>query len=150
MNYMTSAPTSAIISPDCVRATIQQILRYAQTRFTDEQLEALSGVDARAIKSYRVEGREPSLSRALSLLCVLGGGDLNRVLACIGYAARPLDESDELPCGEVVACILTHGSTIARAAADGRIDHTEASDCRAAADRLLEAIVPMSSAGAAA
>jgi hypothetical protein len=150
MNARFAAPTGALVSPDCVRETIQKVLRAAQIRFTDEELARESGVDARAIKSYRVEGREPSLSRALSLLCVLGGGDLNRILNTIGYVARPLDESDELPCGEVVACILTHGSTIARAAADGRIDHTEASDCRAAADRLLEAIVPMSSAGAAA
>ena len=89
MNARFSAPTGAIVSPDCVRETIQKILRAAQVRFTDEELSEASGVDARAIKSYRVEGREPSLSRALSLLCVLGGGDLNRILNLVGYSARP-------------------------------------------------------------
>jgi hypothetical protein len=150
MNARFSAPTGAIVSPDCVRVTIQKILRAAQIRFTDEELSEASGVDARAIKSYRVEGREPSLSRALSLLCVLGGGDLNRILNLVGYSARPHDESDALPAGEVVACILTHTSTIARAAADGRIDHTEMPACRAAADNIIEVTIPMSSVGAAA
>ena len=150
MNAPFSAPTAALVSPDCVRETIQKILRAAQIRFTDEQLADLSGVDARAIKSYRVEGREPSLSRALSLLCVLGGGDLTRVLNLVGYSARPLDESDKLPCGEVVACILQHSTTIARAAADGRIDHTEGPAVRAAADGAMQALFPYSSAGVAA
>lgn len=150
MNAFFAVDKADRYGQDTVRDVVQKILRAAQIRFTDEQLSELSGVSARCIKSYRVEGREPSLGNALALLLVLGRTDLNRILALIGYVARPLDESDELPCGEVVACILTHGSTIARAAADGRIDHTEASDCRAAADHLLEAIIPMSSAGGAA
>jgi hypothetical protein len=150
MNARFAAPNCALISPDRVRNEMQKILRFAQTKFTDEQLADLSGVDARAIKSYRVEGREPSLSRALSLLCVLGGGDLNRILNTIGYCARPLDESDRRPCGEVVACILEHGTTFARAAADGRVDHTEEPAVRLAADNAIEALLPYSSAGAAA
>lgn len=151
MNFMcSSAPSRAAVSPDCVRETIQKILRAAQTKFTDEQLEAASGVSARCIKSYRIEGREPSLGNALSLLLVLGNGDLNRILATIGYIARPLDESDELQVGQVVACILQHGSVIATAAVDGRIDHTEQPDCQRAADEIIATVLPMSSAGKAA
>lgn len=150
MNAPFAADTTPLVSPDCVRETIQKILRAAQIRFTDEQLAALSGVDARAIKSYRVEGREPSLSRALSLLLVLGNGDLNRIVNMVGYSARPLDESDKRPCGEVVACIMRHGAVIANAAADGRVDHVEEPAVRLAADSAIEALIPYSSAGAAA
>lgn len=150
MNLMFSAPSRATVSPDRVRAEMMAVLRYAQTRFTDERLEQESGVDARAIKSYRVEGKEPSLSRALSILATLGQSDLNRILATIGYVARPLDESDELQVGEVVACILRHGSVIATAAADGRIDHLEEPHCQRAADELIATVLPLSSAGKAA
>ena len=138
MNALFAAPTNALVSPDCVRETIQKILRAAQVRFTDEQLAELSGVDARAIKSYRVEGREPSLSRALSLLCVLGGGDLNRILNLVGYSARPHDECDALPAGEVVACILTHTSTIAKAAADGHFDINDRRALKLVGQRQVE------------
>lgn len=150
MTAMFSAPSVALVSPDCVRETIQKVLRAAQIRFTDEQLEAASGVSARCIKSYRVEGREPSLGNALSLLLVLGNGELNRVLNLIGYSARPLDESDHLPAGEVVACILRQGSVIASAAADGRIDHLEQPDCQEAADRIIATVLHLSTAGRAA
>jgi hypothetical protein len=150
MNALFTAPTGGFVSPDRVRNEMQALLRYAQTKFTDEQLSEASGVPARCIKSYRIEGREPTLGNALSLLAVLGRPALNTILGMIEYAARPLDASDELPCGEVVACILTHSSTIARAAADGRIDHLEAPACRKAADDLIGVVLPLSSAGAAA
>jgi hypothetical protein len=151
MNARFSAPTSALVSPDCVRGTIQKILRSAQIRFTDEQLEAATGVSARCIKSYRVEGREPSLGNALAILLVLGKTDLNRVLDIIGYSAVPLDEAGKLPCaGTVVASGMASLSTLATAAADGRFDHTEMPACRQAADALIECVLPLSSAGAAA
>ena len=75
MSVNPSADKTPLVSPDRVRAVIQAVLRTAQQRgFTDTQLEELSGVSGRCIKSYRVEGREPSLSHALSILCALGGG----------------------------------------------------------------------------
>lgn len=151
MGFLISAPSRAIVSPDCVRDAMQKVLRAAQVKFTDEQLDELSGVDARAIKSYRVEGREPSLSRALSLLLVLGREDLNRVLALVGYQAVTLDEAGEMKAaGALVASCMESLAPLAHAAADGRFDHTEMPTCRQAADNLIAAVLPLSSAGAAA
>ena len=63
-----SASDVSIVSPDRVRLIVQAILRAAQAdNWADAQLAELSGVSARAIKSYRVEGKEPSLSNALPL-----------------------------------------------------------------------------------
>src|ERR1700741_2671349 len=93
----SSASDAAIVSPDRVRNVLQAVLRAAQADgWTDPQLERLSGVSGRAIKSYRVEGKEPSLSNALSLAVVLGPRAMNSILAIIGYSATPLDEADEI------------------------------------------------------
>lgn len=146
-----SADVSAIVSPDRVREVVQAILRGAQAKgYTDEQLEGLSGVKARCIKSYRVENREPSLSHALSIGVALGLPALNNMLAIIGYAVRPLDEADELQANVIVARGMQHLSVIADAAADGRIDHLERPTCQEAADMLIATVLPLSSAGQAA
>lgn len=151
MAEQSSVPDSGLVSPDRVRLTVQALLRAAQAEgWTDPQLDQLSGVPARTIKSYRVDGKEPSLSNALSLAVVLGPRALNALLAIIGYVARPLDEADEPNVALLVATGLTHFSTIATAAADGRIDHLEEPRCREAADQLIATVMPLSSAGAAA
>lgn len=147
---LSSAADSALCSREKVCSHLQAILRAAQTRFTDAQLEQLSGVPARAIKSYRIEGKEPPLSVALSLALVLGEGALNSLLSLVGYVARPLDEAGELNINSLVATSLQHFSTIATAAADGRIDHTEAPLCREAADMIIATVMPLSSAAGAA
>lgn len=139
-----------LVGPDRVRAVVCAMLRAAAQSFTDAQLEELSGVPARAIKSYRVEGREPSLHAALSIAAVLGKPAINSLLAIIGYSASPLDEADDLNPRQVVADGLRHFTIIAEAAADGRIDHTERPACREAADKIIEAVLPLSSAGDAA
>ena len=150
MNAPFSAPSCALVSPDCVRETFQRILRGAQCAWTDEQLEEASGVKARCIKSYRVEGREPSLAHALSIMSALGRrSGINPVLALIGYCGRPLDESDKRHPHQVVTALMAHGGTISKAAEDGRIDHLEEPLCREAADSIIEAVLPLSSAGAA-
>lgn len=133
---------------DRVCAILQGVLRGAQVRgITDEALHLISGVPARTIKSYRVEGKDPSLSNALSLLSALGPDALNAVLSAVGYAgAKPLGDSDELDARKIVADVLPHISTIAQAAADGRIDHTEQSECEAAADHIIAAVLPLSKA----
>lgn len=150
MSFHGSADRAPIVGPDRVRNVVQAILRAAQPKFTDEQLESLCGVSARCIKSYRVEGREPTLGNALSILCVLGRTELNLVLALIGYSARPLDEAEELRLHEIVATGLESFTVIARAAVDGRIDHVERPACRMAADLIIETVLPLSSAGQAA
>ena len=151
MNAFFAVDKADRYGQDTVRDVVQKILRAAQIRFTDEQLAAESGVSARCIKSYRVEGREPSLGNALALLLVLGRTDLNRVLDLIGYKAVPLEEAGEMPApGNLVASGMASLSTLATAAADGRFDHTELPACRQAADALIECVLPLSSAGAAA
>jgi hypothetical protein len=146
-----SVPESSIVSPDRVRSVVQGVLRAAKAEgWTDPQLAELSGVCGRTIKSYRVDGKEPSLSNALSLAVVIGPKALNPVLALIGYVAQPLDEADGFDAHRAVATGLQHFSTIATAAADGRIDHLEAPMCREAADMIIATVMPLSSAADAA
>jgi DNA-binding XRE family transcriptional regulator len=151
MTGNTSASDTAIVGHDRVRNKFQGILRVAQADgWTDADLAAASGVNARAIKSYRVEGKEPSLSAALSLACVLGPKALNPVLSLIGYVAKPLDEPDAIQPMQIVADAMGSLATISRAAADNRIDHTEEPETTAAADMLIATVLPLSSAGRAA
>ncbi|WP_390549831.1 hypothetical protein [Qipengyuania sp. MTN3-11] len=97
-----------------------------------------------------MEGKEPSLSNALSIACVLGARAINGVLSIIGYGgAKPLDEADEVNPNLIIASLLPHVSTIALAAADGRIDHIEKPGCTTAADQIIATVMPLSSAGAA-
>lgn len=147
-----SASNCGIVSPDRVRERLQGLLRGAQqSGWTDSSLEAASGVPARCIKSYRVEGKEPSLSNALSLCVVLGPKAMNSILALIGYGgAKPLDECDGINPNMLVANLLPHVSTLAMAAADGRIDHIEKPLCQQAADEIIATVLPLSSAGEAA
>lgn len=151
MRDNTAVADVGLVSPESVRNRVQAVLRAAQAEgWTDPMLESLSGVPARTIKSYRAEGKEPSLSNALSLAVVIGPKALNPLLALIGYVAKPLDEADALNPNLIVASILPHVSTIATAAADGRIDHLERPNCQQAADQIIEAVMPLSSAGDAA
>ncbi len=145
-----SASSSGVVGHNRVCAVVQGILRGAQAVWTDESLSAASGVPARTIKSYRVEGKEPSLSNALSLAVVLGPAAINSMLAVIGYVARPLEDADAVAPSQIVADGLAAFSIIASAAADGRIDHTEAPKCRDAADQIIATVLPLSSAGGAA
>ena len=150
MTDKSSVSEASLVSHDSVRIAVQAALRAAQVEgWTDTKLEQLSGVSARTIKSYRVDGKEPSLSNALSLAVVLGPRALNALLSLIGYVARPLDEADAFCVNSAVATGLQHFSTIAMAAADGRIDHIEAPLCREAADMIIQTVMPLSSAGAA-
>lgn len=134
---------------DRVCAVMQGILRAAALKgWTDEALETLSGVKARTIKSYRVDGKEPSVTNALSLCMVLGKGSVNALLSTIGYrGAVPLEEADAPNPGLVVAGLLQGISAIAEAASDGRFDHTEMAAVTAAADLIIETAGPLSSAG---
>lgn len=150
MTDSQSASDTSIVSRDRVCQLVQGILRGAQGVWTDESLYAASGVPARTIKTYRVEGKEPSLSNALSLAVVIGPSALNAMLAAIGYVARPLEDADAVCPAKVVADGLAAFSVIATAAADGRIDHIEAPLCRDAADTIIATVLPLSSAGGAA
>lgn len=147
----TSADDFEIVSPDRVRSVMQGVLRAAQASgWTDQALEQASGVKARAIKSYRVEGKELPLSSALSLAVVLGPRALNPLLALIGYVATPLDEPDAANPVHAMASAMQHFAVFAEAAKDGRIDHIEKPDCTEAADMIIAEMIPFSSAAGAA
>ena len=151
MTHDTSVDEVGLVGPDRVRTVVQGLLRAAQAAgWTDDALAETTGIKARTIKSYRVEGKEPSLSAALSIGCVLGTTALNPILAMIGYAARPLDEADAVqPCA-VVGGVARGLAVIAEAAADGRFDHSEMPAVRDAADAIIATVMPYSRAGQAA
>lgn len=151
MTDQSSVPDAALAGRDRVRCVVQGMLRAAQQQgWTDDSLHAASGVPARTIKSYRVEGKEPCLTNALSIGCVLGSQAINAVLALVGYGgAKPLDEEREDAPGAIVATVMRHFSTIATAAADGRFDHVERPGCQLAADQIIATMLPLSSAGQA-
>ncbi len=151
MSDKASASTSALIGHDRVCRVVQGVLRAAQASgWTDDSLAGACGIPARTIKSYRVEGKEPSLANALSLGCVIGPAGLNPILALIGYVATPLDEADDINPNAIVASVLPQLSIIAEAAKDGRIDHLEKPGCQIAADAIIACVLPLSSAGDAA
>ena len=150
MTVRQSVPEVSLCSRNSVCDRLQAVLRAAQVDgWTDDSLSELSGVPARTIKSWRVEGKEPSLSNALSVAVVIGPKALNSVLALIGYHAKPLEDADAIDPALIVATLLPHVTTIAKAGADGRIDHLEAPDCTEAADHIITTVMPLSSAGQA-
>lgn len=152
MTGNASAPDGGLAGRDRVCLLVQGLLRGAQAKgWTDDALSAASGVPARTIKSYRVEGKEPCLTNALSLGCVLGPAAINGLLSIIGYGgAKPLDETDEHNPGEIVATVMRNLGVIATAAADGRFDHIEQPSVRDASDMIIAELLPHSSAGCAA
>lgn len=151
MSEQPSVSDAALAGRQRVRIVVQGLLRGAQVAgWTDESLHGATGVPARTIKSYRVEGKEPCLTNALSIACVLGKDAINAVLAIIGYGgATPLDEADDLKPAEMIATGLRNIAVIATAAADGRIDHIEEPICTNAADELIATFLPLSSSAKA-
>jgi hypothetical protein len=146
-----SVSVAALLSHDRVCTVFQGVLRAAQVAgWTDEALFQATGIPARTIQSYRIEGKEPCAANLLALVCVLGKSGVNPMLALIGWTATPLDEPDTLDPRRLIADVLPHVSVLAEAAADGRIDHTERAQCRAAADQIIATVMPLSSAGEAA
>jgi len=140
-----------VVDAHRVQERVAAALKKAHTKgWSDDDLAELTNIKARRIRSYRLEGRCPTLPALLSLAVVLGQDLLNPVLSLVGHAARPLDEADELNPRQVVAEGLRHFTIIADAAVDGMIDHTERPRCREAADKIIEAVLPLSSAADAA
>lgn len=144
-----SAPDSGICSHDRVCLVVQGLLRSAQAKgWTDEALGTATGLKARRIKAYRVEGKEPSLSAAMSLGVVLGPSAINTMLSLIGYSgAHPLDEGDAEQPFEIIATLMDDVNTIVQAGKDNRFDHIERPAVKAAADHIIATLVPISSAG---
>lgn len=141
----------AIVSPERVGEVIRVQMRIARAKgLTLADIARDSGVRLNTIRGWIEEGKEPSLSKALSVAVVLGERAVNAVLAIIGYGgACPLDEPGRVNPMRLVADCMEPFSVLARAAADGRIDHTEEEPCREAADTIIATVLPLSSAGQA-
>jgi len=146
-----------LVSRDRVTETIRTELRNAvvvERRFTVEQLAGQSGVELRAIRSYMsndpTEVREPPLSAALSLACVLGPHCVNAILNLIGYVASPAEDAEAGNPARDAANAMAHLARFAQAAADNRIDHTEKPIATEAADHMILILTPYSSLGDAA
>lgn len=152
MSDTKSVQDSPIVSHDRVVDAIRGELHTAvivQRRFTVQELSDRSGVAKTTIESYmRNDGaKEPSLSRALSLASIIGPRAVQAITSLIGYSAAPLDDPATLQPMQIVSDALNHLSVIGQAAADNRIDHTEAPRTTEAADMLIATVLPLSSAG---
>lgn len=134
-----SAGDEPVVSRESVTSLVQQLLYRALhvEKRSYAELSALSGLSPRRIESYATEGKEPSLSAALSLAVALGKPAVNAMLSKIGYSARQVGASDDAAPGLAVAEMLGSLRVIAEAAADGVIDHTEAPACDAAATNVI-------------
>lgn len=154
----TSAQSVGIVSDGRVRDVLRDELHLAisvKRRLTRDEIAEASEVNIHTIDA--IISRSPAKHRtvgmgtALSLAVVLGPRAVNRLMALIGYGgASPLDEAAGPDVHAIVATGIECVSVIAKAAADGRIDHIEAPDCTEAADMIIATFTPLSSAADAA
>lgn len=147
-----SVQSNAVTSDERIRNVLRRHIQraYDLREFTRDSLERESGVKVCHID--KIISRDPIKRRiavedAFCLAYTLGDDAVSALIGTIHYTAQRADDSEALQLGQVVATGLQAFSTIATAAADGRIDHTEAPACQEAADMLIATIMPLSSAG---
>lgn len=153
MTDHTSADDRPIVSPDSVTQVIATMIRTAVlpgSHWTYESLANATGLKPRRLKSYVHEGKEPSMSAALSIMVVLGRGAVNQPLALIGYGgASPADDADrDCPLDSGITAMQQLGVFMA-AAADKRICHMSEPEATKAADVVIMELMPFSSMGKA-
>ena len=149
-NAVQSAP---VASDDRIREALRKQINRCislDRTHTRAELATESGVSIHQIDQLASQNpdkhRRVCMADAFSIAWVIGPRAVNALLAVIGYGgAKPLDEVDAVQPMLLTATALTHLSTIATAAADGRIDHTEEPACREAADQLIAVVLPLSS-----
>ncbi|MEG3086152.1 hypothetical protein [Sphingomonas sp. PB4P5] len=121
--------------------------------FTRQTLADDSGVNIHCIDAILsrdvAKKRRLAIEDAFSLAHTIGDRAVNALLAVMGYAgAHRTDEPDLPQPMQIVADGMKHFAIVAEAAADNRIDHTEADRTTAAADAIIATFLPLSSAGA--
>jgi hypothetical protein len=153
-NRSNSAQNGPVVSDERIRNTLRRQIDRGYNidrEWTRATLSSESGVGVHTIDSIMshdpAKHRRIAMEDALSLASVLGERAVNSVLALIGYTGRRLDDPDTLQPMMMVATAMGHLSTIATAAADNIIDHTERPSCQEAADMIIATVLPMSSAG---
>lgn len=149
-----SVQSEPIVSDDRIRDMLRKEYNRAVNvarSTTRVQLASDSGVSIHQIDALMSrdasKNRRVTASDCLSLCWALGEHAVASFMALINYSARPMDDGDEACPMQMTATAMAHLSTIASAAADGRIDHTEAPKVREAADMLIATILPVSSHG---
>ena len=114
-----------------------------------EKLSEQSGVGEYTISSWMRLDKQPAvpeLDKALSILCVLGSRDLNKVLSLIGYGgAVALDEPEPIKVHEVVPAAMPHFATVVQIAADGRVTNCEQPRWEEAHNMLVDVFLSHSS-----
>jgi transcriptional regulator with XRE-family HTH domain len=157
---MTQRSNSVRNDPIVSDAAIRKVLRREMDRainidreFTRQELAEESGVNIHTLDAIRsndtAKQRRVTLEDAFSIAHTLGERTVNALLSRIGYVARRVDDPDAAQPMQIAADGMQHLATIARAAADGWIDHTEAQATTEAADMLIATILPLSSHGRA-
>lgn len=149
-NSVQSAP---IVSDASIREVLRREIKraYVQKATSREKLSHDSGVSVDQIdqimRTTAEHQRRVALADALSIAWALGERTVNALVAEIGYAAKPLDDADEPQPMQDVAKVMGSFNTFVQAAADGRIDHTEAMPVREATDTIIATLIPYSSHG---
>lgn len=147
-----SAAVEQIVSPARGVENIQEIVRLARARGrTLKGIAEEAGVDLGTIRGWIEDGKEPSYSRAMSVIAVCGQPAVAKSNAMIGYGgAEPLDEGDhEIQPAQRAADALCNLSIIVQDTVGNRIDHRRERECREAADKVIFDLLPLSSAGRA-
>ena len=145
---MSDHSSVAITSENITERLANALTRARLDWYDEERLEELTGIKARTIRSYRCESKEPSLSTALKLWFVLGPKYSDPVLKLLGCRLVLIEEHDMR---QDMARITSEGleafAVIAKAAADGRIDHTELPGVQDACDQLIRLLLPLAKMG---
>lgn len=141
--------SSVAITRENVTAKLSDALTRARIDgYTDDRLEALTGISVRTLRSYRCEGKEPSLTNALLLWYVLGPKYSDPVLSLLDCRLVLIEEHDlRLEMSRITSQGLEAFAIIAKAAADGRIDHTEAPAVQDAANELIRLCLGLAHGG---
>lgn len=151
MHGNNAVRNSGITSDERIRNVLQRHIRKAFDKhdFTRETLADESGVSISQIDQIMAgdpaKHRRVTCEDAFNLAYVLGDQTVNALVGTMKYtASRP--GVDPMAPMKIAATALQGVSVIANAAADGRIDHTEALTCRDAADMIIATVTPLSSA----
>lgn len=137
-----AAGNEGVISRDDLQKVVKKALHRAIhiDKVSYAQLASDSGLSARAIEAYHLEGKlPPAPERLLSLMFAMGEPGVNAVLSLIGYACKPIGAAEEEQPMQIVASMMSELATLGTASADGRIDHVEAPACDRAAANIIAA-----------
>lgn len=150
-----SAQNEGVTSDERIRNVLRRFIQraYDLRDFTREGLARETGISVHTLDAIvsrdAAKQRRIAAEDAFNIAYALGDATVAALVGCIHFtASRPCSVSVEAR--DILAAILPHIAVIAKAAADGRIDHVEAPVCRDAADQIISMIAPLSSAGYAA